>query len=63
MKLQKTTWAGIALVLGTLAAVATGFAASAEAAPVFGTVATVLKYVLPTLGGFLVASDGGTPAP
>jgi len=61
MKLQKSTWTGIGLILAALAVVTTGFGGGEEAPSAFGWVAEAVKYLAPALGAFLVASDGGKP--
>ena len=58
-KIQKSTFAGIGLILGTLAVIATGFAGGENAPEWFGTIANIVKFVLPIFGGALVAGDAG----
>ncbi len=61
-KIQKSTFAGLALILGTLAAVFTGFAGGEDAPAFYGTISQIAKYVLPMFGSALIAADGGKPS-
>jgi len=62
MKLQKSTWAGIGLILAAIAAVATGLSGGVEASSIYGGIADVIGYIGGPLGLYLVAADGGKPA-
>jgi hypothetical protein len=62
MKLQKSTWAGIALILGTITVVATGFAGGENAPEWYGTIASIVKFVAPLFSGVLIAGDAGKPS-
>ena len=62
MKLQKSTWAGIGIILASLAVLATSLAGGVEASSIYGGIADVIGYIGGPLGMYLVAADGGKPA-